>query len=246
MARVETSVQFAKPKVATLSRAVLLYEGGSDLVLATVHRIVDSKSGPVIGAGKPLSAATSRRILRSMTKRKELPAYLSGNVLARGNGSLIWYEPPQARFLSFAASGLRVGAEGAAPGGDVRAGKVPTPGVVFTAGECGWRVFAFKGGDRPTPDTALFRPPYMNSYEDGGICAGNVTLPASAEPGATQAWSDCFFRSKFTHATGGRLTSHKGGVPGLWSALLAASAMAFDEDCMVAANKTLGSLIEAL
>lgn len=195
-----------------LSAAILLYGTSGQGAFATVHDVAVSKNGkPTILAGKPLTLATSRSILASLGRNVHGGSFLPACVLMTSADELIWYEPPQCRHLGFKES---TQFPRRSPG--TMAGDVPTPGVIFHVGESIWRIFAFKGKGRPTPDTPLFHAPTLNTYENGEICVGTVKTPATTTAECIRAWSDAFWRSNFTHANYDGAVAYRNDAPALW------------------------------
>lgn len=238
---VTVSVNDHRQEKIKLRTAILIYEEGKRAI-ATVHPVeVDDKGVAAILAGRPMTGAGTRALVRRFAAKRDVPAYLPERLLAQGLGSFVWYEPPQKRHITFSAdSALRVGQQ---------AKVLMTPGVIFAAGRREWQVFAYVQQGRPTPATRLFVPPFFNCYEDGGICAGNVELPSRdlVEPEAVmQQWSDAFFRSKFTHPAGDAMTTHRQGLDGLWFDMLQGERKAITAKDMRPTAKTLNDLIRDL
>lgn len=197
-----------------LRRAILLYENrkAANGYFATLHDVALSESGkPKILAGKPLTLAASRGILAGLSRDAHGGSFLPECVLMASADELMWYEPPQVRHLGFKRS---TQFPKRSPG--TMAGHAPTPGVIFHVGESIWRVFAFKGKGRPSPETPLFHAPTLNTYEDGGICVGTVRTPGATTAECIRAWSDAFWRSNFTHANYDNVVQYQGDAPALW------------------------------
>ena len=62
-----------------------------------------------------------------------------------------------------------------------------------------WKVFAFKGRQRPDADTPLSVAPFFNVWQNGTICVGSARLPKGDQVHNHLAWEEAFFRSYFTH-----------------------------------------------
>lgn len=205
-------VRTERPSEPVLSRAILLYHGNSGGAFATVHDVRVSDQGkPTILAGKPLTHATSRRILASLSRNAAGGSFLPECVLMTGGNDIIWHEPPQMRHLGFKQS---TQFPARSPG--TLAGTVPTPGVIFHVSESEWRVFAYTAKGRPVPETPLFHAPTLNTYEDGAICVGTVKTPGSTAAECIRAWSDAFWRSNFTHANYDEVVKYGGDAAQLW------------------------------
>jgi PRTRC genetic system protein B len=229
------------PPALKLARAVLIYSRGrTDSAFATVHDCAELDGKPVILAGRAMSPSMSRSLVTTLGRGGE-GGYLPENVLMADGEYLVWHERPQVRHLAFKAS-----TEFPERSLGDRAGKVPVPGTVFVAGPRAWVVYAYKGTQRPTPDTALFHAPFYNVGENGAICAGNVSLPRSTAAERIVAWNDAFFRSYFAHANYDGVVNFPGDVTGLWTALLGGAFRRFPEKVLKPHKLTLGDLIQQL
>jgi PRTRC genetic system protein B len=109
-------------------------------------------------------------------------------VLAEGSGFFVWYSKPQARQVWFDCKEL-----------GARTGRVPCPGLVFVVTTKAWKVFAYKGRQRPDADTPLFVAPFFNVWQNGDDLRREC--PRAERRSGTQpaAWEEAFFRSYFTH-----------------------------------------------
>jgi PRTRC genetic system protein B len=110
------------------------------------------------------------------------------------NGHAVWYTPPQQRELFFVES---LG---------IPCGKGFVPAMVWKATRNKLRVFALKGKAKPTGKTVLYHAPYFNTYQDGGVCMGNVNI--NIDRGThlenfMMQWDQYFFGSYFSHMLGG-------------------------------------------
>lgn len=231
-----------RPAPLALTRAILLYEGG-ERMLATVHEV---KAGegmkPTVLAGKALTARMSRLILQAVSRNGIGVSFLPECVLMACGDRLMWYEPPQVRHLGFKQS---TQFPERSPG--TRSGTAPTPGVIFLVEGNSWRVMAYRGEGRPTPETPLYCAPTLNTYQDGAICTGNVRTPASTAAESIQAWSEAFWRSNFTHANYEGVVAYKGDAPTLWKdALLGKFSTTFPEHVLKPYNQTLGEFLAEL
>lgn len=212
MTTIPVRVRTERPDEPVLSGAILLYQGHTGGTFATVHEVaVSDKGKPTILAGKPLTHATSRAILASLSRNAAGGSFLPECVLMTSGNELLWYEPPQMRHLGFRES---TQFPERSPG--TLAGTVPTPGVIFHVSESKWRVFAYASKGRPVPDTPLFHAPTLNTYEDGAICVGTVKTPGSTATDCIRAWSDAFWCSNFTHANYGGVVKYHGDAAKLW------------------------------
>jgi PRTRC genetic system protein B len=241
----ETRVDIAtdRPPPLELRRAILLYsQGRNDHGFATIHDCAVIAGKPVILAGRAMSPAMSRAIAAKLGTARMQGGFLPANVLMVDGEHLVWHEPPMMRHLAFKAStqfperSLGTGA-----------GKAPTPGTIFVAGPGAWAVFAYKGTQRPTPDTPLFQAPFYNVDKQGSICVGNVKAPNSTTAERITAWNDAFFRTYFAHANYDGVVDYAGDVTGLWRDLLDGKHRdAFPEQVLMPHRWTLADLLHQL
>ncbi len=68
--------------------------------------------------------------------------------------------------------------------------------------------------------------------------------PESASVAAIPSWEQGFYESNFTHSNVGRLTRHKGGFDGLWSALVN-KRLPFPKGSLIKLPETLSQFIHA-
>lgn len=93
----------------------------------------------------------------------------------------------------------------------------PQPPLLFIAGERSLRVFALGENERPSGSSPVYTAPYYNTTTSG-VCLGSMPLPAALSTDDTDAYSDAFFHSAFTHGTSQRLLRGWGGSYGeLWT-----------------------------
>lgn len=225
-----------------LGSAILLYGNHSKDSFATVHQVsIDASGKATLLAGKPLSLGASRRLLTRLLPSAGGGDYLPESVLMVRGDELIWYEPPQMRHLGFKQS---TQFPERSPG--TLAGSAPTPGVIFHVSGAVWRIFAFTSAGRPTPDTALFHAPTLNTYEDGTICAGTVRKPSGTTTECLQAWSDAFWKSNFLHANYDGVVKYRGTVTKFWrDAVAGRFPRGFPDRVLKPHGFTLGQYIDA-
>jgi PRTRC genetic system protein B len=227
-------------RVYEMSAAILLYkEQHGQTVFSSVHDVKVNKQGvATIQAGAAVSKTGLVKMMQTLVPEDYAPAELFGeHILAKGNDYLAWYCKPEKRQVWFKCKEI---------GRDVSA-NVDHPGLVFIVSREGWYVFAVKEGKRPTADTPLYVAPYLNVWEGGHICTGNIETPKGAMKFHTEAWEDAFFRSYFTHPNQhkkGALTKYRGGIFALWRALM--KGRKFPIESLVPAGETLGQAFERM
>lgn len=238
--QIKTACMSSTAKQYVLSTAILMYGEGSRLpVFASVHEVTRNEEGvAIIEAGIPVSKKGLLKLMKTLSPRSDIqPEILGSHILAKGGDHLAWFCPPQKRSVFFKCKEL---------GGEVSA-VADNPGLVFIITKGEWYVFAVKCSDRPATDTPLFVAPYLNVWEGGHICIGNIEKPRGAMKFNTDAWEDAFFRSYFTHPNQhgkGELTTHRGGIFSLWRALL--KGRKFPNNTLVPEEATLGEMFERL
>ncbi len=222
-----------------LSTAILLYKCNQKISFVSMHEVEymnDDLSKPYIGAGKPASKIALSELIADLNpdlayERTILP----GNILSYDREHLVWYTLPGKKQMWFKSDEF---------GGEVSA-SVDIPGLVFLVGNDGWYVFAHKLNERPDVTTPLFVSPFLNVWEGGKICTGNITVPKIVSPASTEAFEDAFFRSYFTHINiheRNKLVKHPGGPYKLWSQLISGALTKFPEKALVPFKATLGEV----
>lgn len=235
----EFAVTEAGNASVALEQAILIYAGGSS-AFATVHKIGKDEGGrAVLLPGKAMTGLAVARLARRLRKR-EPGGFIPANVLYRDGSSVAWWVPPQRRHVSFRGDAEKLGAA-------ERCETVPHPGLVFAVNASRkWLVWAVRGDSRPEPDTALYRAPYFNVWDNHQICTGNVELPSRIDNERIQSWNDAFFRSWFTHPNGhDKLVTYRGGAYGFWRDMLDGKHKRFPEKVLVPIDKTLAQAMEA-
>lgn len=224
------------------TEAIVLYrqDGGQGRGFATVHDVQLQGDVPVIQAGKLLGTTDMASLMMQMMPGRRL-AFIDHRMLALSEHEMVWWMKPCKRTMWFNTNG--------SDGLGQAFGDAWHPGLVFCAGECGWRVFAVKGEARPDADTQLYQAPYYNVNGEGLICRGSADLPQRIGPDQLDAFEDVFFRSRFTHPNvhvKRALTRARGGAAGLWKRMLTSKAKCFPESTLVPMKATVGGLIKGL
>lgn len=134
---------------------------------------------------------------------------LPTNVLyldAQTEGYALWYTPAMEAELAFVAD-LQI-----------PAGKAHIPAMVWKAGKSSLNVYALKGKNKPTANTAMYHAPFFNIYENGNVCMGTVKIEIDRytrlEDFITK-WQVYFFNSYFSHTIGNHQSAKKDLVT-LW------------------------------
>jgi PRTRC genetic system protein B len=224
--------------VVRLQEAVLIYRGGQNTALATVHDIGQIDGTPVILAGKPILPHAAIQLARDLSHNVWHGGFLPETVLYLDGDLLMWWVPPHRRHLAFHTPQVCKG------GKKERGAVVPHPGLVFAASSRMWSVWAVKGAKRPTPDTPLYQAPYFNVWEGGKICKGNVDIPDGATAEKIEAWHAAFFQSYFTHPNvSNKLVKYEGGSVAFWRDMLDGKFLRFPQKVLVSLETTLQDVL---
>jgi len=114
---------------------------------------------------------------------------------------------------------------------------IPLPPLLW----CGWRreyrIWALDTIDAPTRDVSLWKAPFPNCYQSGGICWGNVGALPEATPKTLDAVLKLFLEeSAFNqHVADGKSVLFPVSVLARWDDLVASEAESYPlEDLMPA------------
>jgi PRTRC genetic system protein B len=240
MNEAEFHIHAPSDNVLTLDAAVLIYRGASGSALATLHDVHHVDGEAVIGAGQPMTPRKALELSRALLKRVAHGGFLPANVLYMDGDLMLWWEPPARRHVVFRVDEAHAGQLG----GGERGETVAHPGLVFAASSRVWSVWAVKGSQRPTPETALYQAPYFNVNQQGQICQGSVGRPEGTTAEKIGAWNDAFFRSYFTHPNvAARLVKYEGGAYAFWRDMLDGRFTRFPQRVLVPVKTTLGALL---
>ena len=195
---VSVDVSLGRQSTVRLARAVLLYQEGRHQgdAFATVHEVTGVEEGqPALAPGQLLTVEGLREIHKALYRVQRLEV-LPQHVLAASPERLVWFEPARSRVMFFTAADAYLNS--------LSGRSFPQPPLLFIAGERSLRVFAPGGDERPTGSSPVFTAPYYNTTT-GGVCIGSMPLPTALSAHDTDAYSDAFFHSAFTHGTSERL-----------------------------------------
>lgn len=214
--------------------ALLLYSNGTDVCLMQ-HGLSVAGDEVVLGAGQQVTAGFLKT-LRELYENKssEQATFLPPNLLAQGYGKMLWVEEACPRPLLF--QGAKDKSLQALDGQSF-----PQPRLVFYRTSHGLRVFAICETGRPTPQTQLYKAPYLNFLGKDLMCNGNVKLPASITPDTIAEHVDAFFLSNFVHGSE-RRWAFDGSYSELWRA--AAECGTFKDEWLRPADLTIAKLLE--
>lgn len=171
--------------------ALFFHHSDRSLAMVTAHGIEHDAAGlPHVGPGRPLTPTDERRILDMLLGRDEgAIEILPANVLARSQGMLMWWLPPQVRpmHLKHRSSGR----------GTTITTRWPSL-VVLVIGRTLFLV-AVAGDERPTATTPLFHSPLPNVFADTRVCTGSAVLPTDHSLADMDGWNAVVFDTYWTH-----------------------------------------------
>lgn len=233
-------VELTPTSTAELALAMLVYRNQTGETSITLHGVNDQGDGaPLIGPGRSLDAAELGKLL-ALTGQKKRAEFIPANLLSQGTDSIAWWVPPSIRTLWFRCDEKVLGTVTA---------PAPNPGLLFTYSLNDWRVHALSGAERPQPDDAVFVAPYMNVWQGGRICSGNIPLPSVISTAVIEPLTDAFFSSNFTHPNvhaPNALVRHKRGPYHFWKDMLSGKHETFPNEVLVPAQRTVADIIGGL
>jgi PRTRC genetic system protein B len=207
---ISVMVSLGRQSKVKLARAVLLYQEGRHQgdAFATVHEMTGVEEGqPALAPGQLLTLEGLKEIQKALYRVQRLEV-LPPHVLAASPERLVWFEPARLRVMFFNTANAYLNS--------LSAQSFPQPPLLFIAGERSLKVFALGKNERPTGSNPVFTAPYYNTTSSG-VCLGSMPLPTLLSVHDTDAYSDAFFYSAFTHGTSERLLKGWGGSYGeLW------------------------------
>lgn len=224
----------------SLEAALLVYGGR----YVTLHDIDRPPTGaPRLGPGRPITRGELAKLLAAAGRETVMSGWVDPRVLFAGPELLVWHSAPARRPMFF-----RCTDQGAGRLRDC-AGMAPQPALVWAVLRDCWYVWATECAGRPDPETRLLQAPYLNVYDNGGICTGNAAVPRELSAEAIDGYERAFYESRFTHPNAQRLTTFQGGIYALWDSLLDSahnSEHHFPSHTLVPLNITLGDVVRRL
>jgi len=170
-----------------LTAALLVY--GSEI--ATLHQPVLDNGRLTLGEGTPLTEDALRDLIRTVQPNPALEIFPE-SLLYRDAATTVWFTRAMTRRVWFST--------------------IPAlNGQILHQPPCVWavrsdRLFvrALSSRRRPTLNASLLVAPFWNvDGQQGLVCTGSMTRPATTTTATLGAWIDGFFNSSFTHANPG-------------------------------------------
>jgi PRTRC genetic system protein B len=159
---------------------------------------------PALAPGQLLTIEGLREVHKALYRMQRLEV-LPQHVLTASPERLVWFEPARSRVMFFNAADAYLNS--------LSGQSFPQPPLLFIAEERSLKVFALGEDERPTGSSPVFTAPYYNTTSRG-VCIGSMPLPTALSVRETDAYSDAFFHSAFTHGTSERLLKGWGGSYG--------------------------------
>lgn len=186
-------------------RALIFYTRGSALELVTAHDVRDTRAGPALGPGHPLSPEDELDIVGLLHSADTAPAVVQvfpPGLLAMDRFQMAWWVPPAVRPMHF-----HTHEEGKARRW---ARSVRWPGLVLRVIGHELYVVAVEGDQRPDAATPLVKAPIANMWASGQMCTGNAVLPKDTMIADIPAFESVVFDSAFSHANDRDVVRHRG------------------------------------
>jgi PRTRC genetic system protein B len=194
----------------TLDVAFLVYRNFMGDAFATHHNVLQSEDHqPVLGAGQLVTAEQISALISQFYQTSAV--FIEPHILGYAADFLCWHEPAQARAMHFKSKDATLEALNGQP--------VPQPPLLFVAHQQKLQIYALESDARPTLESPLYRAPYFNTYQDGNVCLGSTPVPTLPSPVNAGKYSQAYFASQFTHASGNtKLASFEGSHSQMWHA----------------------------
>ncbi|HCF2446922.1 TPA: hypothetical protein NIA45_004587 [Pseudomonas aeruginosa] len=181
------------------SRALLIHRHiETKNIDITTHEVIQVDAGNfTLGAGRAMTIADRDQLTAILLDEDRETPFLQEHILASTRSTICWYRKPAVTDLPFLYQQKP---------STVTA---PLPGLIFVASSgAALRCFAFKGKERPTPETQLFYPPLGNLYNQGSFCSGNTNVSRVLALSNIPDWENFVLGAASTHL--GTVTPVKG------------------------------------
>lgn len=223
-------------KKAVINWALISSQIGRSPLL-TYHGIEgDSLKTARLRRGTPVDAAVAVSVLSKLAD-STFGGWVDDRMVYQGAAQMAWCIRGAVRRMHWRIGNKRLTLD------------VPWPNLVFVAGVGGrLTVHAYKGGQKPGPNTALFHAPLGNFYADGTMCWGSVERPAFSLR-AREAFEAAVFDTSFSHVNHERTLSAKEPVENeqflaFWRDLHQRKVQRFPEKRLAPTGVCLGDIIQ--
>jgi PRTRC genetic system protein B len=190
MERSGISLELYKPQ-----QVIICYSDGRDFYLEQ-HDYFNASGKLVMGAGKPLTKASLKKMLSLVTAHDKSVQATVKNLLPQnllyldqriGRQVMVWYSTTPRQKVHFKS-------------GSIKSGVVTVPPMLYAVKDGTLSVYALANKKRPDWKTKLYHAPFFNVYENGSVCMGNVKRPDGIVDisASMEAWEKAFWCSEFT------------------------------------------------
>jgi PRTRC genetic system protein B len=181
------------------SRALLIHRHQETKNIdITTHEVIPvADSGFTLGAGRAMTVADRDQLAAILLDEDRESPFIEEHILVATRAMICWYRKPSVADLPFSY------------GQTSSIINAPLPGLIFVASAGSpLRCFAYKGKQRPTPNTELFYPPLGNVYHQGNFCSGNTNVSRVLIQSNIPEWERFVLEAASTHM--GSITPVKG------------------------------------
>ncbi len=172
------------------SRALLIHRHNETKNIdITTHGVIPVDGGGfTLGAGRAMTLADRDQLTAILLDEDRETQFIQEHILASSRAMICWYRKPGIAELPFSTNQK------------LSTVKAPLPGLIFIASAASpLRCFAFKGKDRPTPETKLYYPPLGNVYSKGTFCSGNTNVSRTLTLSNIPDWENFVLGAASTH-----------------------------------------------
>jgi len=191
----------AIPDPARPVHALVFHHAGADpgrysyndgTAYITSHPVIESATGPVLGAGALLSVADQEQMLGVFAANTARAIQiLPENVLYASARRLVWYVPGRVRVMLFRT------------GDHLKRLNVPWPTLVLSVTDRRLSVAALASPTRPHGNSPIYHAPLGNVHREGGLCTGSADLPEGVAVSDMAGWEAVVFDTAFSHVNQG-------------------------------------------
>lgn len=191
---------------------------------------INERGVPEVLAGYPLTRDGVQQLVSLLRGTLPVRALWPASVLSADPERVAWWTPARRRRIWFCPKQQpRLQ--------HLTRREVLHPATLFVADPGRLYVFALAENTRPLPDTPVYQPPYLNCYEDGQVCTGEVVWPGSVAVETLPQWEATWFDSVGTFPVTEELTRFPGGHNALWEAMQTAET--FPADALLPLGQTV-------
>jgi len=200
---------------------------------------VESQGGElVLGVAKPFKVDTLKSLGQFLNENHNTKLSFEGmipsNVLKAESGTgdvcLVWYVKANERKLQFTDQL------------NIKSGKANVPTLIFKYHNKSVQVFALRSSRRPSENTPIYRAPFHNVGDGGGLCRGSAKFKQKHTDCYNEIMTDVenvFFNSLFSEIHGKPI---EGNLNTLWRRQIKGTDK-FPSEVLIKTSKTLKNII---